>query len=833
MRFSPEAAQSHLNVSVRQALPAARASSSFVVHLQNSQGEGVTVLSAAQSGLWGAFARLYGDKALDLWEELVRAPRDRLLPATRRALTLAYTIVEREAAAATAAGEASQRSAEGLRGRARAIMLLEEYRHGRARGGATACLLRRMVRASTALVRSGGEVKTLAHWRDLEGLVAASGWQPLTRQSSGYLVPCAERPGGGFDPEQRRTLLAHHMPCLNAGALVEEWTATFGPPSDTHPIWTLAAHAHAHMPAVQPHLEEAVAASLARGEPLRLYKEGVTSRSPREQELMRNELTRQVSMGVLEGPLTPQQIMDASYCKIITRMGCVFKGTLAHSEPEKQALATGDLRALAALAAERAQKVVGRVVELLAATSQWRRGGALERAQSDALGEITKTRLVNEAQALAEQGSTDPPLLPRGIHPFSYSPVHISELLEGARTGMVVGKRDCCDFFYHVFLQEAFKPYCCQIVDVGDGMHGPVEVYRSTRGNMGLADTGGACQAVSTIICIIATARLEGLLSPAGVCAYLDDLVATLRDCKDAPAASACLTQLFHACSLKEALKKRCDFAPSNEVLGRQWDLEHGTVSLPVAKRLQYMTDLHTILALLQHPDPVVRGEVTTPTLESLAGKLAWWAEVSTMGATRLGPLWAILHHGNSLNHDGRRQALVQCLQWWTAQAGKGGLEGVVLLDGAQLLGAEEMAVDASSSAICAVDKGGRRMAWRLLTAAERTEGGEVASPSGYREMLAIELGVARLCPAWAQQRVLFLTDATACLGPLHSGRSSGARTDAVVQRIFKQVDALGVTQIAFWAPRETNTVPDAGSKCISLEAAQAYANSIGYTMMQ
>lgn len=830
VEYSPDA-------ELRAAAAAARASGAIVVHVEGAKGSAMA-LSNAPTALRGAFSVAYGGEAQRLWRELVEAAPDRLLPCTRRAYEAAKVSVAAEAGAAAAAGEARERTQQSINARARAILLLAELREEFSGGGGGTTLpslLRRAVRSSTALVRGNEPGQHLAHWHDLDAMVGASGWRRETRQSSGYLAPCAERPEGGFDPALRPAKEGY-MPHLDAGGLVREWAATFGEPADDHPIWTIAAHGHAHVPALEPHLVSAVAAHLAAGKgPLRLYHEGKRRYTPEEVVMGRAEFKRLRGLGILEGPLSAEQLADPSYCALITRMGITFKGSPSLSGEEKAAVGAGDVPRIAALALERARalalKIVADIDSAKAAGRPLRPGAALAAARSSLIGQVTKVRPVNEACGLGAVGWASAGLSPYGVHKYSFSYPTTTEMLEGVARGFLVGKMDIKDFYYFLAIHPDYRRYCCVLVDFDD--EAGEEVYRMTRASMGWVDSAGCAQGISSAITIIANARLGGVLAGGGAKPMMDDIIMALRAAYAGrgEAVFECFEQLFRAAALIEARHKRCEFATSHEVVGRQWDLAKGMVSLPPYKAHKYLIDVALARELLQHEREEVRDEVTTTYLETVTGELNWYAEATATGCTRLGPLHAITMFGNSTRNAGRRLAAVECLSWWLTEAGAGRLQGVQMVDGVEREEVDEVQIDASAVAVCAFCVRTKRLAWRLLTAAELNEAATgVAASSGLRELLAAELAALCFGPSQAGRKVAILTDATACLGPLHAGRASG-RGNEVTRRIYETFARHGVTHLAFWLPREANVVADAGSKLGSLAAAQAFCTAHGYTL--
>ncbi len=173
----------------------------------------------------------------------------------------------------------------------------------------------------------------------------------------------------------------------------------------------------------------------------------------------------------------------------------------------------------------------------------------------------------------------------------------------------------------------------------------------------------------------------------------------------------------------------------------------------------------------------------------------------------------------------------MDCLCWWLEEAESGRLGGTALVDGVAGGGLNVIALDASSHAICAVDTRRKRLAWRLLTPQERADLDGRDSSSGSRELLAAEWGVDTLCSPMEGGTLAILSDATACVGPLHSGHGAG-RSNAVVRRIYSKLAALRIFHVAFWLPREHNGLADAGSKLRTGGEALAFCAAHGYELV-
>ena len=87
------------------------------------------------------------------------------------------------------------------------------------------------------------------------------------------------------------------------------------------------------------------------------------------------------------------------------------------------------------------------------------------------------------------------------------------------------------------------------------------------------------------------------------------------------------------------------------------------------------------------------------------------------------------------------------------------------------------------------------------------------------------------LCDAMEGGTLAILSDATACVGPLHSGHGAG-RSNGIVARIYARLAALRIFHVAFWLPREHNGLADAGSKLESREEALAFCAAQGYELV-
>jgi hypothetical protein len=839
LRVSASAAGSSPLPDVRAAAGEARAGGGFVVVLEGPSDARALALSTSPAALWAAFAGAYGGEAARLWTELLRAQPDRLLPTTRRALEQARASVRAEAAAAAAKGEAEPRTERSLAGRAAAILLLEELLWQLGEGGLgtlhTQCIVRRMTRTATAMARGAQVRAAKAPWLDLARLVEASGWPRETRSSCGYLNPCPERPEGGFDPAQRPAPAPGHKPLFDAGGLLREWAFTFGTPEEDHPIWTLLLHGHAHAPAFAPHFLAAVAASEAAGHgPLRLYREGSHLYTPHQQALGRAEVERLKEEGILWGPLTPAQERDPAYCRAITAMNLVFTGSMALTAAEEQALAARSVAPLARLARERAEGLEREVVAYLDAALHGGAplagaGVALAAALAGTILNVDKTRPVNAACGLGRAGWKEAGLEPGSVPRFSFTYPTTGSMLQGVRVGDLVGKLDIRDCYYSYGMAWWARAYLCQRVDLGDGR--PAEVYQLTRPSMGLPDSAGVGQSISSILCLILNARLLGVLTDAGAQAMMDDFALSIHDAAHAPRVWGEVEGLLAACSLQEARRKRADFAPVNTIIGKDWDLAAGVLSLPPAKALKYLVRLALVRALLLHEREDVRAEVTQPVLASVAGSLGWWAETTATGTTHLGPLQAVVHYHHSLRDEGRRRAVTECLGWWLAEAEGGRLDGTALVDGAAGGTLNILTLDGSGHAICAVDTRRRRMAWRLLTPSEREALDGSSTASNFRELLAAEWGVDVLGEPMEGGTLAILSDATACVGPLHAGHGAGGG-NAVVARIYAKLAALRIFHVAFWLPREHNGLADAGSKLRSWGEALVFCAAHGYELV-
>jgi hypothetical protein len=839
-RYTCAAASVNYDAGMRALSRAATASGTFAVRfIVGAAPPSRGVLANAPSGLRAHFGEVHGLAAAELWREAAAGAGDVLLPRARRALEDARASVAREAAVAAAAGEAGARSEASVSHRAVALLLLRELQETmRGGGGAsyTPCLLRRAARAATADANGAERGEGPAHWADLEALVQASGWPRLTEASCGYPFDVAGR-----------GVLPGEMAACDANGLVEIFVAAFGKPGPDHPLWTIAAHAHAHVPAIEPWLDEAVErAWRTTGEPLRLYRRGEgAALSPAQVALFKEQVARLLERGVLTGPLTPEQLSDPRECSVITRLDVVFRGNLRLNAEEKDALDAGDARRIAALAAQRAAGMAAEAVALAedaAARGERLAGGAVaERVFADHIGEMTKVRPINAAHALGKAGwKRDGVDLPRySIKKFSSVGPSGLELLDGVTRGLYIGRQDMADYFYHFVIALAFRRYFCVAVDYADGQG--EAVYRMTRTSMGMCDSGGLATSVSTIITHVANAGLVGVVrGRGGIVTAMDDMCSLAGSVADGDAIHAHVAGLLEKVSITEVLKKRERHARRAVILGRQWDLTAGTMSLPLDRAHRYLLRVGFAWELLRAEQQLARDVITTSYLESVTGALVWWAEVVEEGAAHLGALFAITKHGNSLRDDARRRGVVECLGWWLGAAKRGELDGVLFMDGAVSEPLYELAVDASGHALGAVDFTNKRAAWRALLPDERVTDAK-ASASGYRELLAVELAVGTLVaqiepPPLSEPgkrtRVCILTDATAALGALHRSSAEG-RGGAVIARVVRKAAALRAFYLGVWCPRERNQIPDGLSKAATREEAEAFCARHGLELVR
>jgi hypothetical protein len=809
---------------------AARASESFGIIFSHRGALGAGAVANAPSAVLRVCADVYGDAAAALWDELASAPSDSVLPVVRRALEAARRSVRAEAEAAAAAGEAAPRTESSIANRAKAVLLVDELRRVLAGGTGqafTQCWMRRAIRSATAEVSGNSPKPPPAHWADLEAMVAASGWPRLTRSTCGW----------PFDLSQRG-VLPHHAPAVDPNELVAIFIETFGEPPDDSPLWTLAAHAFMHESAVEPWLDDAVArARAATGGPLRLYDTAkVDVYTPDQLELFKQEVYHLHSIGVLEGPMTPAQLADGESVKVVMRMSCVFKGVLSVSDEEAAAVSDNDIPALARLATERAARIGAKARQLLAAATargESAPGGSIVSSVMAAeLANVIKTRPVIGGHVLGRVGCDKAGLPPYGIRKFSCVGPSSSELLEGVKKGYLTGKSDVRNFFYCLVLGFRSRPYFC--VATPDFGHGEL-IWRFTRPTMGGPDSGGAAQSITSIVSLVANARLLGVTVGRGVAAISDDIVSVVKTADAGRVVHDVVLGLLQRVNLPEAVKKREVHSGDVVVLGKRWNLADGVISLPAERGHRYLIASALALDLLADERQSVRDLITTSYLESVTGELSWWSEATPAGAAHLGSLYAITKHKHSLRDHARRGAVVKTLRWWMDSAAAGALNGTVLLDGDDGAGIHDASIDASDIAIAAVDDDNKRIAWRLLTDDERVTAGQPSS-SAFRECLAAELVFTALAPAWpphgsANAIAVIKTDASACLGALLNSRAEG-RGGEVVTRIVAAAALARITYLGLWQCREHNQAADAASKCATLKEVQALAARLGYTLV-
>jgi hypothetical protein len=805
-----------LDKRMRAASREARACGTFALLLRGASAAAAVAWGHAPSvpakpgelSLAMAARRVWPDAA-GVLAALASAPSDRLLPSLRTLYQRYYAWAEIKGAAEFAAGQADARSPESCHRRAKSQMVTGELVRQLGAADAPAlpgCLFRRMAARAAITAVTPDAPPPKPSWCDLEGLVQRAGWARVTRQTCGYPWPHAVHPPGSPLLQQ-----------INANALVEAYVAETGGVDNAHVIWTVGQHVAGHTPALEPHLEAAINAALAGGQPLRLFDPDrlPPAPAPREAQAHWGQVERLSTTGIFK-LLAPEEVTDADKCKIVGFMSSVFKGTLPVGPEVQVIIDTGDTARISESARARA---IGMLHALQKRVEPFPAGeaprGELEALLAEELAEFTKVRPVCNYSALS-RGNARLGLDPHGVPQSGFTFPQLYTMLHGASLSSWVSKVDLTDFFYQIRLSAAGSALTCVATRRPDG----TLQYLSLDGlSMGAPDSPIVAELVSAVICAIVNARGAATETCAGYAAQIDDLVLVASE-EHTAYAEGLLLALLAEISATEASKKRLR-APLGDILGKRFNFPAGTVSVPPERLYKYYYRLHLVRACLASDDARIRAQVTLDMLSRLAGVLQWLSECSTAGGSHLSVIYKVVAGGVSVAAG--RQGLLRELDWWCKASLEGRAESTALLDGHAGLCVRTMGVDASATAIAAVL--GKRVAWRRLKPAERT------LSSAHRELLAYELGLCVFGEELGGARLAILSDSSAAVGAYNKGRTGGETGQDCLQACYALLDARRIYSFASYVPREFNVLPDAASKKETRETLAAWAADCGLTV--
>ena len=766
-------------------------------------------------------------KAAALYYEFTSSV-DVMLSHHREALNLAKA--EITAALAAQGVEATPRTPASILLRARALLNMRELEVAlRTPRLLPAELLRRIT--SNAHLLATGQIKPDSRPMplDIAGLVASAGFVPRTRQTSGE---------AGAEPFPQRAVPEGHIPTLNVAALLKEIERVEGPLADADPLWTALHHLHSHHPVFSPELLALAAKSVG---PLRLGKAG-TERSevplpePAHSKLL-EQIAKWKSRGVIK-ELTPEQVADKEHCRVITAVGCVMKGPLDLDEAGKATVESAEPATIFALAAKKCADIIAQLEgDVHLGTDA--PGAALQHVINGLKGE-QKGRMVHDASPF-KRGDAAAGLPPGGIHPFKFLFVTLEELLAKYAPGCYLAKCDAESYFYSIAYDDAAKPYLC--------FEYQGRVYRYERLSMGAPDSPGVASLLTAIISSLAAA--EGF----SVGGYVDDFMSVDQREADADGGIVCVKALFDIAKLGFNKDKHFTAAQTQEFLGKVVNSVAGTVSLPAKNQLKYMLHGLTVEALLSHHDPRMRREVTSASLDSLHGKLEWWATCCSPARPHLSGLYASKFLPT---HETRRVAALENLKWWHKRWAAGTLPAERIINPENVVvrvtggggvtkddgGGEQGGGDASDGG---ADEAGPPSPKRANSApganasassgvtvvrsdAGEPSGGaywdgravhhvwsaaEVGFNSDRKELKTVLFAARAGASSWRGKRVLFCTDNIGVFHQLLKGRANkSADAQEFLAEIFELSDKHEFYVQPVWIPREVNTVADELSKC-------------------
>lgn len=705
---------------------------------------------------------------------------------------------------------------------------LQRELHKGAGEGAPSALHRRAVGKAITTLLSEGVAPPKPQFYDVEAIVDKAGWQAKTRKESGFdeWEPLPLPKEGELRKVCAKRLGLAYLEAVGEGNVPEDSA-----------IWTVLSECRGHTQALAPHLEEKLREAHSRGEPLWLFDRDALEPAPqgRELELFWAEIARLIKQGTLE-ELTEAQQKDPAQCAAVAYLGVTFKGVLSRSAEEDKAVADGDLAAIARLAEQRAGKMMMELQAALGALGEARddaravgaatestpppraKGPAhahvlLEQLLAKDAQSITKCRPVARFQYLS-RGSDKLGLEPGGVLPSGCQPPQLLGVVAGATLADLIARCDAKDYFYCLNLSERGRALSCLAVhDPSWPGGGRLRVFRLTALCMGQSCSPSMAQVVSSTIALVANARGAATATCPGWKALCDDFLCVAGR-EELQHAVDVLVKLMEEVGVTEAAQKRV-FAPQAELMGKEFDLERGTVRVPPARLHKYLYHLHLALAALDHEDPAMRGAISVDFLTRLTGVLGWVSETLVSGTLHLNSLYACTSGRKSIAQC--RERVVADLRWWAAQAAAGKLESTLRLDCKAV--ARSVTLDASDVAIAAVSDDGAE--WRALTAHERT------MSSTRRELRAMALAVEMEGRRHPGATLVLCSDSLPAVCSFNRGRARGkSRRDLLA--VYEALERHGCHAVALWLPREFNRVADGASKAATEQAFGAWAVAHG-----
>lgn len=718
--------------------------------------------------------------------------RTRLLPPWQRALARSREEIEIGARAP----DAPPRTPANILWRARQLLLAEAVIAALQGGGGgtgvrTGSIWSKALRRAHVAISTPTDERAPSP-RDYAAMVEAAGWRRLPKQESGY-------------PFLRPPAPAGHVPLVDVAALVRAYEEDEKLPDDAVE-WTVFAHLFSHEIQLDQRdkhgltLQERVERSIG---PIRF-----SPAAPEGPDIVKFQsvIEKWRERGVLEGPLTDEQINDKGYCAAISQLKPVVKGPLRMSDEAEAAIAADDLVALAVAAARASAELMAEFERDLTTQSQ--------RSPVELLDELlarhkepaeASWRMCFNGHALGEY-----------THDFSFRYVSLDEFLEKVRKGDVVAKNDASAFFYHGKLSpESARFVCCEYRG---------KVYRYLRWTMGAKDSPGLASLLSGLICDIVARRAAHDLD-----AYVDDFMIA-GEPEAADHTQKTLVETMAEVSVEESVAKRVTPDPSAELLGRLVDVPTGRVSMKLSKLYQYQCHAFFVRLLLCHTNARARAAVTKVSLAKLTGRLMWLAAATISGRCHLSGL--ISGGRSSVEIEHLRKLVVRDLSWWC----DGWLAGTIapeallpaaeLHDFVQIRSGRDDAVRSDAGEPGGGAVYGTRALHRVWTAEEKTD-------SSDRLEAAVILDCMRTWgPEWRGRHVVLLTDNYGNIFSMMKGRAAGRPVvQSIIEDMYAVAERLGFRFSVVWIPREANMKADALSKCPTANDAAACCGRLGLTL--
>ena len=799
---------------------------------------GAAPRGAGEPGLEAAVAAAWGTARAARVRRWAAAPPAPLLPPTLKQLEAYRETARRIALEEEAAGQAGARSERSLELRAAGIMMAvamqRELLAGSGAGAPGALHKRAVGKAISQLLSEGAEPPKPLHW-DVEAIVAKAGWRRVTRQECGF---------DAWDPRPEAASGELRMVCARRLGLAYLEAVGPGGVRDDCAIWTVLNECRGHTQAVAPHLVEALNAAHAKGEPFWMFDREALEPAPtgREGEMFWGEMARLLAQGTLV-ELSEEDQRNPSKCAAVAYIGCTFKGSLGRSAEEEKAVAAGDQPAIARLAEERARAMLLSLQQTLTAAGAGAAGSAsgavgggggtgaapperasearargrqahasvlLEQLLAADAQSINKARPVARFQWLS-RGCEKVGLAPDGVLPSGCQPPQLIRLLAEAMLGDYIARCDAKDYFYTLPLSEKGKALSC--LAVWDPAAGKLRVFQLQALCMGQTCSPAMAQVISSTVALIANARGAASADCPGWAALCDDFLcvaprAALQRATDI------LVALMAEVGMTEAVAKRV-FGTKGEIMGKEFDLEAGTVRVPPARLHKYLYHLHLALAALSSEDAALHVAVSVDFLSRLTGTLGWISETLVSGTLHLNTLYAVTSGKKTVAQC--RERIVEELRWWAAQASAGKLNTTLRLG--ETASARTVTLDASDKAIAAVGRDGA--VWRELTAHERT------MSSTRRELRAMALAVEMEGATHPGATLVLCSDSLAAVCSFNKGRVRGkGRKD--LASVYDALERHGCHAVALWLPREWNRVADGASKAGTVAEFEEWARARG-----